>query len=88
MSKLEMIKLGLTTLAGVSTSFTVKTVIANNLEDPQSAADAVRLGVGTVMCGVLAAQAAREYTDKLVDEVAEIVQKVQDSKKSKEQVQS
>lgn len=80
MSKLEMIKIGARLLVGISTSFTVKEVIANNLTDPETTAQACKMAVGTVMIGALAAEAARGYIDDVVDGVAGVVQKVQDSK--------
>lgn len=80
MSKLEMIKIGARLLVGISTSFTVKEVIANNLTDPETTAQACKMAVGTVMVGALAAEAARGYIDDVVDGFAGVVQKFQDSK--------
>lgn len=80
MSKLEMIKIGARLLVGISTSFTVKEVIANNLTDPETTVQACKMAVGTVMIGAIAAEAARTYIDDVVDGVAGVVQKVKDSK--------
>lgn len=80
MSKLEMIKIGARIVVGVSTSFTVKEVIANNLTDPETTAQACKMAVGTVMIGAMAAEASRGYIDDVVDTVAGVVQRVKDSK--------
>lgn len=89
MSKLDMIKLGSRLIVGISTSFTVKSVIANNLQDPESTAEACKMAIGTVMVGALVAEAARGYIDEIVDSGAEIVQKVKDKREeSKVQVQN
>lgn len=80
MSKLEMIKIGARLLVGISTSFTVKEVIANNLTDPETTVQACKMAVGTVMVGALAAEAARGYIDDVVDGVAGAIQTVKDKK--------
>lgn len=89
MSKLDMIKLGARLVVGISTSFTVKSVIANNLTDPETTAEACKMAVGTVMVGAMAAESARIYIDEVVDMGAEMYQKFQDrDKKPEETVQS
>lgn len=77
MNKLDLIKLAARTIVGVSTSFTVKQVIANNLDDPESTAQVCKMAVGTVVVGAMAANAAREYTDSVVDLFAEAIEKTQ-----------
>lgn len=88
MSKLDLAKLAARTIVGISTSFTVKQVIANNLNEPESAYEAFKMGCGCVMVGAVVAESAREYIDETFDAGVRVYNEVKARQAAKESVQS
>lgn len=88
MSKLDIAKLAARTIVGISTSFTVKQVIANNLNEPESSFEAFKMGCGCVMVGALVAEQARDYIDDVFDSGVRVYNEVKDRQAAKATVQS
>lgn len=69
MPKLEITKRVVSALVGVSTSFTVANVIRNNVSSDSKIQQA-EIWIGSVACGVVAAEATEKATSKFIDDIA------------------
>ncbi|ADD80957.1 gp066 [Rhodococcus phage ReqiPepy6] len=70
MTKLEMLKLAVSSIVGVGTSKIVKSIIANNVE-LDTPVDQVTVTAGSFVIGAMVADASKDYTDAKIDEIAE-----------------
>lgn len=62
-------------IAGASTSAVAKQIIANNVE--KSGMGYITIPIGTLMFGLMANKAAREFTDAKLDKLFEALEKAE-----------
>lgn len=75
MTKLALAKNAASLVVGLSTTRVVGQIIRNNVDDPESITDQVAIASASFAIGGVVADAAREYTDKTIDQVVEWWQK-------------
>jgi hypothetical protein len=66
--KIQIAKTVLSTAAGIGAAKVVAQVIANNT-NPENVKDKIQIVVGAAVIGGIVRDAAKEYTDRTVDEV-------------------
>lgn len=69
MTKLELAKNAVSIVVGAGTSKIVSSIIQNNT-NPKTLADKVSMSAGSMVIGMMVADAAKKYTDAQIDEVA------------------
>ncbi|ADD81064.1 gp066 [Rhodococcus phage ReqiPoco6] len=81
MTKLEMLKLAVSSIVGVGTSKIVRSIIANNVEI-DSPVDQVTVTAGSFVVGAMVADASKDYTDAKIDEIVEIFKTIKETTKN------
>lgn len=69
MTKLELAKNAVSIVVGAGASKIVSSIIQNNT-NPKTLADKVSMSAGSVVIGMMVADAAKKYTDAQIDEIA------------------
>lgn len=72
MTKIQIIKLAARTIVGISTSTTIATVIKQNTVT-DNPLQATQLYIGAGVLGAIASDAAGDYTDNFIDQLAESI---------------
>lgn len=81
MTKLEMLKLAVSSVVGVGTSKIVRSIVANNVE-LETPVDHVTVTAGSFVVGAMVADASKDYTDSKIDEIVEIFKSIRESTKN------
>ena len=71
MTKLELIKNITSTIVGIGTGKIVHGIISNNV-DTETIVDKTTVFAGSFVIGGMAAEATKAYTDRMIDEVADL----------------
>lgn len=80
MNKTKIAKIVVRWVVGVSVTTTMNQIVANNTVT-ETAAQKAEIFVGSAVLGAMVADAARKYTDNLVDSVIEIKTSVTETTK-------
>jgi hypothetical protein len=78
LSKFDVARLVIPSIVGLSSGFTVRSVIANTASDPESLKEQAKLAVGALTIGGMVAAQARQYTDGWIDGIEETWNKFQE----------
>jgi hypothetical protein len=70
MSQLPILKLATHIVASVGVSKVVNDMISNNVNSPQTTADAVKLWTGSIVIGSMVAEQASKHVSTRFDELA------------------
>lgn len=68
-TKLDVLKFAVSFVVGAGTSKITHAIISNNI-NPQTTYDAVTTAGGSLVIGMMAAEATRDYTDAKIDAAA------------------
>jgi hypothetical protein len=79
----ELIKLAISAIVGLSTSFCVKQAIQNNVE-PEDAKEEAKLWIGSTAVGGLVAVHTKDYVDGYVDDAFAIYETIRNLKNKSE----
>lgn len=75
---LQGFKLATTTLVGIGTAKITKAIIANNIE-PETDLDTITVNAGSIVLGMMVADASKKYTDNLIDETVDQLKNLKDN---------
>jgi uncharacterized membrane protein YeaQ/YmgE (transglycosylase-associated protein family) len=70
MTKLEITKLAVTIVVGSSAGKVAKDIIKNNLADPEGLENKIKIGIGSVVIGMMVAEAASSHVNDKIDWLA------------------
>jgi hypothetical protein len=71
MTKLELLKTITSTIVGIGTGKIVHGIISTNV-DTESPVDKTTVFAASFVIGGMAAEATKQYTDRMIDEVADL----------------
>ena len=78
MSKLDLIKKITSTIVAVGTGKITYAIIRNNVET-ENIVDQVTVAAGSFAIGGIVAKASEQYTNQMIDEVAEAINNIKDA---------
>lgn len=76
--KIAIVKTATTLVVGRCVSSVITTVLTNNLDTPEGRKQELELKVASWAIGGMVASAARTYTDKRIDGIVKMHDKIQD----------